>query len=77
MKEIAPRDDLEIYIDDIHCDPFEDPSCPQSLNVNYGAEHIKLVYFILNGQPDLKVIQDDPPLNISFHTEYKRQTNMT
>ncbi|XP_014835070.1 PREDICTED: intestinal mucin-like protein [Poecilia mexicana] len=59
MKEITPRDDLEIYIDNMHCDPLEDPSCPQSLNVNYGAEHIKLSYFILNGQPDLKAFTNE------------------
>ncbi|XP_054901720.1 intestinal mucin-like protein [Poeciliopsis prolifica] len=66
MKEIAPRDDLEIYIDNIHCDPFEDPSCPQSLNVNYGAEHVKLVYFILNGQPDLKAFTNEVSLNLPY-----------
>ncbi|XP_032405476.1 mucin-2-like [Xiphophorus hellerii] len=66
MKEIAPRDDLEMYIDDIHCDPFEDPSCPQSLNVNYGAEHIKLVYFILNGQPDLKAFTNEVSLKLPY-----------
>uniref|UniRef100_A0A3Q3BFU2 Mucin 2, oligomeric mucus/gel-forming n=1 Tax=Kryptolebias marmoratus TaxID=37003 RepID=A0A3Q3BFU2_KRYMA len=59
MKEIIPKHDLQIHIDNVLCDPTEDVSCPRSLIIYYGSQHIKLKNHNLNGRPNLKVTQEN------------------
>ncbi|XP_015254680.1 PREDICTED: intestinal mucin-like protein [Cyprinodon variegatus] len=66
MREIIPKHGLEIYIDNVHCDPTEDVSCPRSLTVNYGGQNIKLINFNLNGRPDLKAFRNEVSLRLPY-----------
>ncbi|XP_017261173.1 intestinal mucin-like protein [Kryptolebias marmoratus] len=66
MKEIIPKHDLQIHIDNVLCDPTEDVSCPRSLIIYYGSQHIKLKNHNLNGRPNLKAYKDDESLSLPY-----------
>lgn len=55
MKEILPIHNLEIYIDNVFCDPTEDVSCPRSITVSYVSQVITLINHNLIGAAQLEV----------------------
>ncbi|CAN9499391.1 unnamed protein product [Ophioblennius macclurei] len=66
MKEINPRFHLEIYINNVLCDPNEDVSCPRSISVKYGFQEIKMINRNLNGAPQLEVLGDQGRLKLPY-----------
>lgn len=56
MEEISPHYNLKIYIDNVHCDPTEDVSCPRSIIISYGSQVITLINYNLIGVVELEVI---------------------
>lgn len=57
MEEINPNYNLNIYIDNVLCDPTEDVSCPRSIIVSYKTEVITLINHNLLGAAQLEVKQ--------------------
>lgn len=55
VEEISPHHDLKIYIDNVHCDPTEDVSCPRSITVSYRSQDITLINNNLIGLVELQV----------------------
>lgn len=59
MEEISPHHNLKIYIDNVHCDPTEDVSCPRSIIISYASQVITLINYNLIGIVELEVINFD------------------
>lgn len=59
VEEISPHHNLKIYIDNVHCDPTEDVSCPRSIIISYASQVITLINYNLIGIVDLEVINFD------------------
>lgn len=57
MEEILPKYNLNIYIDNVLCDPTEDVSCPRSIMIQYQWEVVTLVNHNLLGAAQLEVKQ--------------------
>lgn len=55
-EEISPRHNLKIYIDNVHCDPVEEVSCPRSIIISYASQVITLINYNLIGIVELEVI---------------------
>lgn len=55
VEEISPHHNLKIYIDNVHCDPTEDVSCPRSIIISYGSQVITLINYNLIGVVELEV----------------------
>lgn len=55
MTEIVQKTNLNIYIDNVLCDPTEEVSCPRSIIISYGTEVIKFVNHNLVGAAKLEV----------------------
>uniref|UniRef100_I3KDX0 Uncharacterized protein n=1 Tax=Oreochromis niloticus TaxID=8128 RepID=I3KDX0_ORENI len=66
MKEILPIHNLEIYIDNIFCDPTEDVSCPRSITVAYVSEVITLINHNLIGTAQLEALKNGKSLNLPY-----------
>ncbi|KAI4825290.1 hypothetical protein KUCAC02_020976 [Chaenocephalus aceratus] len=49
MEEISPKHKLNIYIDNVYCDPTEDVSCPRSIIISFQSEVFTLINHNLLG----------------------------
>ncbi|XP_005952623.1 intestinal mucin-like protein [Haplochromis burtoni] len=66
MKEISPIHNLEIYIDNVFCDPTEDVSCPRSITVSYVSQVITLINHNLIGAAQLEALKNGESLNLPY-----------
>ncbi|XP_035518766.1 mucin-2-like [Morone saxatilis] len=66
MKEISPKYNLTIYIDNVYCDIDEDVSCPRSINVHYKSQAFKLKNHDVIGPPKLEVFKDGESLKLPY-----------
>uniref|UniRef100_A0A668S7D0 Mucin 2, oligomeric mucus/gel-forming n=1 Tax=Oreochromis aureus TaxID=47969 RepID=A0A668S7D0_OREAU len=66
MKEILPIHNLEIYIDNVFCDPTEDVSCPRSITVAYVSQVITLINHNLIGTAQLEALKNGKSLNLPY-----------
>uniref|UniRef100_A0A669D7L1 Uncharacterized protein n=1 Tax=Oreochromis niloticus TaxID=8128 RepID=A0A669D7L1_ORENI len=66
MKEILPIHNLEIYIENVFCDPTEDVSCPRSIIVSYVSQVITLINHNLIGAAQLEVLKNGESLNLPY-----------
>lgn len=57
MEEILPKHHLNIYIDNVYCDPTEDVSCPRSIIISYKGDVITFINHNLIGAAQLEVRQ--------------------
>lgn len=55
VEEISPHHNLKIFIDNVHCDPTEDVSCPRSIIISYASQVITLINYNLIGIVELEV----------------------
>lgn len=55
MEEKTPQHYLNIYIDNVNCDPREDVSCPRSIIVAYGTLVVTLKNHNVIGAPKMEV----------------------
>lgn len=55
MTEIVKKTNLNIYIENVLCDPTEEVSCPRSMTISYGTEVITFVNHNLIGAAKLEV----------------------
>ncbi|KAK2842372.1 hypothetical protein Q5P01_012572 [Channa striata] len=58
MKELSPRHNLEIYIDNVYCDPTEDVSCPRSIIISYQSHVVTLLNHNLLGAAQLEALMN-------------------
>ncbi|KAI9529651.1 hypothetical protein NQZ68_007889 [Dissostichus eleginoides] len=54
MEEISPKHKLNIYIDNVYCDPTEDVSCPRSIIISFQSEVVTLINHNLLGAAQLE-----------------------
>nr|XP_023651520.1 mucin-2-like isoform X2 [Paramormyrops kingsleyae] len=64
MEEKTPKHNLNIYIDNVNCDPGEDVSCPRSIVVAYGTLVVTLKNHNVIGAPKMEVIVDGTPARL-------------
>ncbi|XP_036390592.1 mucin-2-like [Megalops cyprinoides] len=66
MEEIRALYNLKIYIDNIHCDPEEDVSCPRAIIVSYDKRVITLKNHNLIGAAKMEAIMNGATLRLPF-----------
>ncbi|GAA6093702.1 mucin-2-like isoform X2 [Tachysurus ichikawai] len=66
MKEISHKHHLNIYIDNVNCDPRESVSCPRSIIVSYHNIEITLKNHNLIGAAKLEALLENSPLKLPF-----------
>ncbi|KAM9495181.1 mucin-2-like [Clarias gariepinus] len=67
MKEISPKHNLKIYIDNVNCDPRESVSCPRAIIVSYNSLVITLKNHNLIGAAKLEALIGQSSLNLPFY----------
>lgn len=55
MEEISPKHKLNIYIDNVYCDPTEDVSCPRSIIISFQSEVFTLINHNLLGAVEVNL----------------------
>ncbi|KAL6106631.1 uncharacterized protein ACO6RY_10456 [Pungitius sinensis] len=66
MEEMSPKYNLNIYIDNVFCDPIEDVSCPRSIIISYKGEVITLINHNLIGAAQLEAQANGVRLKLPF-----------
>ncbi|XP_068459808.1 mucin-2-like [Clinocottus analis] len=66
MEEILPKHNLNIYIDNVYCDPNEDVSCPRSIIISYQSEVVTLINHNLLGAVQLEALKNGVRLKLPY-----------
>ncbi|XP_068580289.1 mucin-2-like [Cebidichthys violaceus] len=66
MEEILPKHNLNIYIDNVYCDPTEDVSCPRSIIISYQSEVVALINHNLLGAAQLEALKNGVRLKLPY-----------
>ncbi|XP_054476388.1 intestinal mucin-like protein [Anoplopoma fimbria] len=66
MEEILPKHNLNIYIDNVFCDPTEDVSCPRSIIISYKSEVVTLINHNLLGAAQLEALKNGVRLKLPY-----------
>ncbi|XP_040017688.2 intestinal mucin-like protein [Gasterosteus aculeatus] len=68
MEEILPKHNLNIYIDNVYCDPTEDVSCPRSIIISYKGDVITFINHNLIGAAQLEAQRNGVRLKLPYAT---------
>ncbi|XP_056272180.1 mucin-2-like [Pseudoliparis swirei] len=72
MEEILPKHHLNIYIENVYCDPTEDVSCPRSIIISYQSEVVTLINHNLLGAAQLEARNNGIRLKLPYsHKGFK------
>ncbi|XP_066559033.1 mucin-2 [Amia ocellicauda] len=67
VKEIVPKyDNFGVYIDNVHCDPRDQVSCPRSLSVSFETLIISLRNKDVAGAVDMEVLVNGHVVSLPF-----------
>ncbi|KAM6925970.1 mucin-2-like [Lycodopsis pacificus] len=66
MEEIVPKHNLNIYIENVYCDPTEDVSCPRSIIISYQSEVVTLINHNLLGAAQLEALKNGVRLKLPY-----------
>ncbi|XP_034391291.1 mucin-2-like isoform X2 [Cyclopterus lumpus] len=66
MEEILPIHNLNIYIENVYCDPTEDVSCPRSIIISYQSEIVALINYNLLGAAQLEALKNGIRLKLPY-----------
>ncbi|XP_031715388.1 mucin-2 isoform X3 [Anarrhichthys ocellatus] len=66
IEEIVPKHNLNIYIDNVYCDPTEDVSCPRSIIISYQSEVVALINHNLLGAAQLEALKNGVRLKLPY-----------
>ncbi|XP_010792752.1 intestinal mucin-like protein [Notothenia coriiceps] len=66
MEEISPKHKLNIYIDNVYCDPTEDVSCPRSIIISFQSEVFTLINHNLLGAAQLEAHKNGILLKLPY-----------
>ncbi|XP_029289229.1 mucin-2-like [Cottoperca gobio] len=66
MEEKVPNHKLNIYIDNVLCDPTEDVSCPRSIIISYKSKVVTLINHNLLGEAQLEAVINGARLKLPY-----------